>query len=781
MKLITTIFLLFFCFGLVAAQNSRIHGQVTTEDNQILANVFVELMELSLTTLTDAQGYYEFEVKEGAYTLQYSYVGFESIQEKILVEKGASVLVNIEFAATNYKDVAIVVNEEAALSIDQKTSLDGQFFEENAQGTFAKSLEKVTGVNAINVGVGIAKPVIRGLSFNRIVVNNNGIKQEGQQWGADHGLEIDQFGVDRIEIIKGAASLRYGSDALGGAVNILPNKIIPKNRIKASLLGIYKTNNQHAGMSASVAGRISDFFFDARFSYQDFGDYRVPAEVFVYNEFVLPIYNQQLKNTAGKERNIRASLGLIKDWGVSRLTFSHYYLNAGIFSGAVGIPRSYALDIDGNDRDIDVPSQQVNHFSLVWNNDLTIKQHRLQLNIGYQNNLRQEYSFPHYHQLPPTDNSDVALQLNLQTVSGDLIFTQNVNKKWKHVYGGSFQYQINQRAGFEFLLPNFQTVRTGGYWFGTFKPNKRWVLSAGLRLDYAYNYNDKYAQAVYGERQTIQYLPKVAMNQQHFFNYAAALGMNYVLRKDVWNFQVNLGKSYRVPYPSETAANGIHHGTFRHEMGTPDLKPEHGYQLELSSHIKWKTVQATITGFGNYFQQYIYLSPTGKFSTLPEAGQLYQYVQTDAIYAGGELDWSWQPVPELTLRQGYEYVWNVNLQTQLGLPFTPPASILSEVRYEWKKLGFLENIYAQITHRYSFAQNRTDRNEPKTPAYHLLDAGLGFKIRIRKQVIQIGVQAQNLLNTAYLNHLSRYRILEIPEQGRNFVVTLKVPLEFALK
>lgn len=762
------------------AQNSNIHGQVKTEDDQALSNTLVELMELSLTTLTDANGQYEFEVAAGNYTLQYTYVGFDKIQQKITIEKGVSKLVNVQFVLKNYDDLSVVVTEEATLSLTQKEVLDEQFFEENTQGTFAKTLEKVTGVNAINVGVGIAKPVIRGLSFNRIVVNNNGIKQEGQQWGADHGLEIDQFGIDRIEIVKGAASLRYGSDALGGAVNILPNTIVTKNKIKASLLGIYKSNNQHAGFSAYVGGRVEDFFFDARVSYQDFGDYRVPTNEFVYNEFVLPIHNNQLKNTAGKERNIKASMGLIKKWGISRLTFSHYYLNAGIFSGAVGIPRSYALNLDGNDRDIDQPSQQVNHLSLVWSNDFYIKKHRLQINIGYQNNLRKEFSFPHFHQLPPTDSSGVALQLNLQTLSGDLIFTQKISSKWEQTYGLNVQYQHNRRAGFEFLLPNFQTLRSGLYWLSKFRPNKRLLLSVGLRLDYAYNNNEDYQQAVYGENQNIEYLPKVAANQQHFFNYAASLGMHYELLDQLLWLQVNLGKSYRVPYPSETAANGIHHGTFRHEMGTPNLKAEHGYQLELATKIAWKKFKANLTGFGNYFQDYIYLRPTGKFSILPEAGQLYQYVQTNAIYAGGEFDWSWQPIRNLTLKQGYEYVWNINLQTQIGLPFTPPASILSEVRYEWKKLSVLEDIYAQISHRYAFAQTRTDRNEPSTPAYHLLDIGIGFKVRIKRQVIQIGVQAQNLLNASYLNHLSRYRILEIPEQGRNFVVTLKVPLEFDL-
>ncbi|WP_264793137.1 TonB-dependent receptor [Aureispira anguillae] len=777
----TIIILLSYCS--IQAQNAILKGQVLSNEQEPLSGALVELESSSIAVLTDEEGKYQLTLeKEGSYTLVFSYLGFKKLRiEEVLCNEAKTRELNVALELLDCcGEEPIVVTEKKVQSTQEKEQLNSTFFEENAQGTFSKSIEKIAGINAINVGVGIAKPVIRGLSFNRIVVNNNGIKQEGQQWGADHGLEVDQFGVERVELVKGAASLRYGSDALGGAINILPSKILAKNTLKASLIGLYKSNNQHGGFSAYIGGRFSDYFFEARVSYQDFADYRIPTDSFVYNDYVLPIYNYQLKNTAGKERNIKATLGLVKDWGISRLTFSQYYLNAGIFSGAVGIPRSYALEVDGDDRDLDHPSQKVSHISLIWNNDFYIQQHRLQINIGYQNNSRKEFSFPHYHQFSPVDSSDVALELGLQTASIAAIFTHRTTKKWENSYGLSTQYQHNKRAGFEFLLPNFQTIRSGIYWISNFKPNKRWLLTAGLRLDYAYNQSDAYQQAVYDRNQEIQYIPKVEELEQHFFNYAASLGFNCEIRPQMLWLRMHLGKSYRVPHPSETVSNGIHHGTFRHEMGTPNLKPEQGYQLELAMDIKWKRLKANGAVFGNYFQQYIYLSPTGKFSPLPEAGQLYQHIQTDAIYTGGELAWEWEPINNFTLKQAYEYVWNLNLKTGLGLPFTPPASILTELRYQWSKIAFFEDIYTQLTYRYSFEQARSDRNELRTPAYHLLDLGVGFKIRVKKQAIHFGLQIQNLLDTAYLNHLSRYRILEIPEQGRNIVLSLKVPLEFSL-
>lgn len=765
-------------------QDMVLEGRVFSEEGELLDGAVVELVGTKVVAQTNSEGSYQLVVpKAGKYDIQYSYLGFDKLLvEGVLLTQKAQKLADVYLTTSSWnKDQIILVTEQKEAIIGTKSEVNQAFFEQNIAGTFSKSIEKIAGVNAINVGVGIAKPVIRGLSFNRIVVNNDGVKQEGQQWGADHGLEIDQFGVDRVEIVKGAASLQYGSDALGGAINILPTKIPAKNSLQASILGLYKSNNQHGGLSAYLGGRWNDYFADFRLSYQDFADYRVPTDSFVYNSYVLPIYNHQLKNTAGKERNIKATIGMAKKWGVSRLTFSQYYLQVGIFSGAVGIPRAYALEVDGDDRDHDFPSQEVSHIRVVWNNDLYIKKHRLQINIAYQNNDRKEFSFPHKHKLPPVDSSGIALRLTLQTISANFILTQELNTKWKFTYGLSAQYQHNQRSGFEFLLPNFQTIRSGLYGIGYFKPNKRNLFMGGVRLDYAYNQNDAYEQAVYGNNQEIEYIPKTEGSEKHFFNYAASLGWRCQLKPEVLDLSIHFGKSYRVPYPAETSSNGIHHGTFRHEMGRSDLESEHGYQLEVATNWQWKYLTVNGALFGNYFQDYIYLSPTGKFSPLPEAGQLYAYRQTNAVYWGGELSWEWEPIHGLFMKQAYEYVWNTNLSTNLSLPFTPPASILTEVEYHHHQWSFLEDLYGQITYRYSFAQKRTDRNERATPAYHLLGLGVGFKIRVGKQRIDLGCQVQNLLNTPYFNHLSRYRILDIPEQGRNIVVRVKIPLSFTFK
>ena len=261
------------------------------------------------------------------------------------------------------------------------------------KAALAQTLDKVAGIASINVGVGVSKPVIRGLSNNRILVLTDNVKQEGQQWGADHGLEVDQYDVEEIEILKGPASLQHGSDGLGGVINILPEKIPKKEKLTAVVLGNFRSNNLHGGGTARLAINLNNIFGSIRYSHQGFGDYSVPVDSFDYT-FRLPIQDRILKNTAGKERNISGFVGVLRSWGLTRFDVSHYWLDVGLFSGAVGIPRSYALTDDGNNRDMDEPRQSVRHLKAVLSQEVFLKDHQvLHLHFGFQENTRRSIPF----------------------------------------------------------------------------------------------------------------------------------------------------------------------------------------------------------------------------------------------------------------------------------------------------------------------------------------------------------------------------------------------------
>ncbi len=779
-----------FCWLMLCTLSAmaQINGLVVDNHDHAhpMPNANVLLLPDSIYTTSDERGRFTFsEVIDGNYELSCSFLGYAVTKFPLEVKRGKAAFVKLVMqpSAELLETMVIVDEHNKQEETLQAEHVDEVFLKENMEGTFAKTIEKLPGISAINVGVGIAKPVIRGLSSNRIIVNQQGIKQESQQWGSDHGLEIDQFDVERVEIIKGPASLQYGSDGLGGVINVMPAKLLPTNTWKGSVDGIYKSNNGHGGGSTKWGANWNDLFITARYSYQSFGDYRVPAESFDYNGFTLPIYDNSLKNTAGKERNWSIETGLSRKWGVTRFLIGQYQLDAGLFSGAVGVPRTYALEHDGSYRDIDVPKQQVKHLRASLNQTFLFGEDHLAIDMGFQQNLRQEFSFPEFHSIPSSlidPGNTLALELLLRTFTINAHYEQHRSHDSKLVYGGNVQWQQNKRGGFEFLLPDFNTFRTGVFAIVEHHISDPLLLNAGLRYDFGQNDSDYFKQLVWNSNEVVTDSLIVLANKQHFHNWSASLGANLNLMDGQLVLKANLGKSFRVPYPSETVSNGIHHGTFRHEMGTADLKSEHGYQLDLGVAWDLPTFSGSLATYFNYFANYIYLGPTfpARFSPLPEAGQIFQYRQDDAIYTGGELQWNWRPIKRIEWEQVADFVQSYNLNTQLALPFTPQPAIKNEVKYRFKDKKWMEDCFIGINHAYYFAAkgfNRIDRSEKETPAYQLVGLGGGGVLLLGSQTINWNVKVQNLLNTSYLNHLSRYRLINVPEQGRNVVFSVQIP------
>lgn len=764
---------------------AQMEGTVVDTNQNPLIGATVLLLPDSIYTTSGTDGHFTFEdISAGPHQIKVSYIGYLTSNVQLAMED-KSILVILESSPEVLE--TIVVTEE---HVKQEETLQTEhvhetFFEKNIEGTFAQSLEKLAGISSINVGVGIAKPVIRGLSSNRIIVNHQGIKQESQQWGSDHGLEIDQFDVKRVEIVKGPGSLQYGSDGMGGVINIMPDPLLPKNSYKGELIGIYKSNNDHVGGSAQIGLNKNDCFVTARYSIQAFGDYHVPANSFVYNGFTLPILNNTLKNTAGEESNIALTAGVSRDWGITRVLYNHYSLKAGLFSGAVGIPRSYALTDDGNSRDIDVPSQEVDHQRFSVNQTFFFGQDHLVFDLGYQRNHRRENSQPEFHSIPLSQlkdpNNKLAVELILETYSLATHYEHSFLDDWKHTLGSSVQWQYNTRGGFEHLLPNFNTFRGGLFSIVEKQWTPKLLINGGVRLDLAKNTTQFYKQYVWNSNETIVDSLTSPMTDDRFFNWSASLGGNLSILNDKWTLKANLGKSFRVPYPSETVSNGIHHGTFRHELGTPDLRSEHGYQFDIGAYFDNEKIKGSVASYFNYFDNYIYLGPAfpARFSRLPEAGQIYQYRQDDAIYTGFEIQWNWSITPNIEFEQAMDYVQSYNLKTQLALPFSPQPSIKNGLTYQFEDWKILRETYVNIFHEYHMAAKgfyRIDRSEKPTPAYQLIDLGMGTHLQIGRQEVNISLQVKNLLDTKYLNHLSRYRIINVPEQGRNIVVSCKVPM-----
>lgn len=743
----------------------------------------VSIHELGKATIADEEGFFQFEnLRPGSYHLHITHVGFRAENKNIsILDADRFVELSLKESAIQLESLTIEANPFKNGPLEQSQTimvLDRDFLERNNGGTFANALEKLPGISTINTGVGISKPVIRGMSFNRIMINDRGIKQEGQQWGADHGLEIDPFDVDRVEVVKGPSSLLYGSDGMAGVINIAPPAFKQDNEIEGSFTSMYRSNNDMFSNSIAVEGNQGDLVFGGRFTMQDFADYRVPADQFNYAGFILPIFENRLKNTAGRERHFSTMAGAKKDWGYSTLTISRFDQEAGIFAGAVGVPNSFNLRHDGNFRNIDIPRQSNQHLKVLWNNSILINDYWLELDMGYQKNERREFSRPHAQEVAP-DNpfGNLALSLVLDVWTANARISKTHGEKGQSIFGFNSQYSINRQSGFEFLLPNFESLQGGLFYFREHKFTQDFVVNAGLRLDGAYHDIEEHLQPIYERmRPTGEMDQRNPDIQREFFNGSGSAGFSWVFLEK-FNLKFNVGSAYRIPTPIELSSNGVHHGNFRHEVGNATLERERSYQTDLNLAYSSKKFLVTFSPFFGYYDGYIYLAPAPRFSPLPGSSIIWEYRQNNAIFTGGELMTNISPLKNLTFNLGAEYVYNQNLDTGLPLPLTPPFSVLSGVEYKLPKIrNVFDNLYVFAEVRQAADQNRVDRNERTTEGYTLLEAGLGGDVLFGKQEVKFQLSGQNLTNAVYFNHLSRYRLLNLPEQGRNISFSIKVPL-----
>lgn len=752
------------------------------ETNEPLPGVVISIHELDKSKLTDLKGRFLFEdLRPATYHLHISSLGYKAqTLIKAVDAGGKSMKVMLEPTILELSEIVVESNHYKVGPKEQTLPmeiLDAEYLAKNRKGTFVNSIENIPGVSAINTGVGISKPVIRGMSFNRVIVNDKGIKQEGQQWGTDHGLEMDMFEPGRVEVIKGPGSLMYGSDGLGGIINIFPPAIPQENTFEGNVQGIYKSNNNLVGTSTVIQGKKKDWVYRGRFSTQDFEDYQVPASDFTYNGYILPIYNDRLKNTAGNERNFSLMTGVKKNWGYSTMTVSNFQQKAGLFVGAVGIPRSFQLTHDGSYGNIDIPRQETNHLKIISNSNILVGQRWVEIDLGYQRNQREEHSDPTAHGREPGPDGSLEHGLDLQTITANARYFWHSSENHMRVIGLQGQYQWHNWDGFAFLLPEFNSANLGVFVYEEYSWANRFTATGGLRFDLANRDITAYSESD-GE-DFFQYNEQI---NRSYYNFSGALGISYYPNENL-NTKINLGTSYRVPTPNELSINGLHHGTFRYELGNSSLTSERGMQMDFVFNYQRKDFSFVLTPFASYFKNFIYLSSTSQFSSsfnpfLPaESGQIYQYLQHDAFFYGTEVAIEYHPLEELHWRAAYEYVYNYNLDTKLPLPFTPPGSLYTELEYGFDiEKGWIEGIHLGTNVKRVFDQNRVDRNERTTPGYWLLGINTGIDFSLgNNTTIQTTFSAQNLLNSNYFNHLSRYRLLNLPEQGRNFVISLRIP------
>ena len=594
------------------------------------------------------------------------------------------------------------------------------------------------GVAQITTGSGISKPVIRGLGYNRIVTVNDGIRQEGQQWGDEHGIEVDAQTVHSVEILKGPASLMYGSDAMAGVLVLHEQPVMPQGKMAATVGGEYQTNNRMWVYTVDFAGNKGGLVWNWRWSQKDASEYQ--------NKRDGKVWGSQFR-----EQALSGMLGLNRSWGYSHLKFSTYHITPGLVEGE--------RDETTGELAPSAAYQKIYHHKAVLDNSFIIGGGSLKTLIGYQQNRRKEFE----------ETDEIGLDFRLNTVNYDIHYTAT-QELWQWAAGISGMWQHSENLGEEFLIPSYRLFDIGAFASVT-RNFEQWTLSGGLRYDHRHLHS--YAL----EDDGVNLFDDFSRN---FRGLTGSVGVIYRITPQ-WNARLNLSHGFRAPNLSELGSNGEHEGTFRYEIGNHSLSPERSWQFDLGIDYSSYILSVQMSLFANHINNYIFLQ------RLDEHGDEFQYMSGDARLWGGELSVDLHPVEPLHFENTFSYVNAVQLHQPSDsryLPFTPTPRWTSDLRYDVIRDGqILNNTYVSIGLECYLRQSHVhtaNGTETATPSYTLFNLSAGTDVKWHgRKVASVFLNATNLFDRVYQSHLSRLKYAGGPgicNMGRNIGVKVLIPI-----
>ncbi len=751
---------------------------------QPLENVELYFPDLRTGTSSKADGsYYIGNLPAINALIQISFPGYSTHTEMVDLSSVTSKDFSLEEQVTETKEIVITGTSKATEFKKNPTptiTLDNKYLQENASTNIMEGLTKVPGISTLSTGPNVSKPFIRGLGYNRVLTLFDGVRQDGQQWGEEHGIEVDQFLIDRIEIVKGPASLLYGSDAMGGVVNLLPINTVMPGSIKGSILTNYQSNNNQAAGSFAFDGNKNGFAWGFRASKKQAGDYQ--------NKFDGKVFG-----TKYDETDINAHMGLYKSWGFS-------YLNLSIYDNLQEIPdgsrdsatRQFTKQISEDDTIRPIVSakelnsytignvhQHVQHYRLYSASSFILGKSKLNVKIGAQQSSRQEFGYPEQ----PTV---AALSLLLNTITYDVKYYLPDFHGWESTIGinGLYQQNKNNNAT-EFVIPDYQSFDFGPFAFVK-KSFGKFNVAGGLRYD-TRNFQNAamYSFSAYSHT---------------FSGSSGSIGATYNINKKTC-IKANVARGYRAPNIAEISAKGVHPGTGFEQLGDANFKPEFSLQEDLGFFLNTEHISFSAEIFNNTISSYIYNEKLAD-SLFVQGGNSYpifKFKQTTAQIYGGEmtLDIHPHPIHWLHFENSASFLYALNLGANTDstryLPYIPPFHSNSEIKIDIKKkLACFSKIYLKIGVQYYAAQNRAFTaygTETATAGYTLIDAGLGGAVTNKKEktIFTFSIIASNLADVAYQSNMSRLKYMDsfpvnstgrsgIYSMGRNISVKLIFPI-----
>ena len=719
-----------------------VSGKITNNTTQEpLEYVSVYFAQLEKGTTTNSEGLFSIiGLPEGNQTIIFSMIGFETVSKTINIPLENNLNITLNPSAIEMEEL-IISTPFHKLQSDNVMKVEREnvkTLKQNGAVTLADGIANITGVESISTGLSIGKPVIRGLSSNRVLVYAQGVRLENQQFGGEHGLGINSSGIESVEVIKGPASLLYGSDALGGVIYINPERFAVQNASSADFNANYFYNTKGYSTNTGYKSSSEHFKFLFRGSLAEHSDYKTK--------------DYRVTNTRFREQDFKAGLGFQKE---GFKTDFRYNVN----HSKLGLPEE--IGEQSTARTPLLPYQDLTNHIFSSKSKVFFNNSSLDVSLGYTYNDRKEFEEEHHHDEDEEGEHegehgdeilDAALHMKLKTANYNVKYNLPTLGKFETIIGVQGMHQTNSNYGEEQLIPDATTND-----FGVLATSHIHFDKVDVQLGARY------------DKRSIKVVNDI---NKDFNSINAAIGVKTNLLENIVA-RLNIASGFRAPNLAELTSFGSHEGTNRFEIGNSNLKNEQNFQADLALEYKNEHIEVFANGFYNSINNYIFLAPNGTFE---DEDPVFNYLQQNANLYGGEIGLHLHPHPLDWLH------FESSFETVIGkqdngdyLPLIPANSLTNTIRVEFDKKWFSKG-YAFVKLRNSFKQTNVSAFETPTDGYTLLSAGFGGDFKVFNNQLSLSISGNNLTNKTYINHLSRLKENGVFNIGRNISVGLTYTL-----
>jgi iron complex outermembrane receptor protein len=714
---------------------ATVSGRVTDAAGKPVSDVSVGVVELRRGTQTDADGRYAIPaLPPGTWRVAFQRLGYASAIRRVTFAAGATTVdVTLVESALELPgtQVSATANVTTALTSPQPTSvLEGVALRQARAATLGATLEGLPGLRSWSTGSGIGKPTIRGLRSDRVVIASEGLRLDNQGWGDEHGPQVESANVDRVEVIRGPASVLYGSDALGGVVHVLPRElptaIGERPFLGGRVFGGVGSMNDNREGGLTLEGATGGFGARASITARGNDEVKTPEGA---------LFNSGSEAVTGA-----GNLGVRGAAGSLDVSYAHREETIEIHEDPAEDPAA-------------TPHQEISDDLARLRGLVPLGDHaRLEVNVGAQRNRRREFE--------SAGDPEVALGLLAESLEGMARVHHPALGAFEGVVGVSWRASDFEKFGEESLVPA-STGRDAALFAFEQAESGRWHLALGARYDHrTLDVEDDPDLGVTAEEKTWD-----AVTGNVGVLYRAAQTMAIAL---------NLGRGFRAPSNFDLYSNGVHEGTVSFERGNPDLDVETSLNADLAFRLQSSSLRAEVTGFVHEIDGYIHTRPTGTFD--PESGfEIFDTVQGDARLVGFEASAEAHPTPLLHVDVATDFVRGDNTDTGQPLPWIPPWRALYGVRVEPEVGGAAEELYVGLRGESVAEQARLDPADTPVGAYTLAHAEAGVALALGEHPLTIDLGVRNLFDRAYRDFMSRFKAYALAP-GRN--VTLRVGTRF---